>query len=81
MNAMLSSAKLRDLDAKIISAHENGDKQILVENYTQLADEAERIGEINACCYFLTLAYVYALELGLENHEVLACRLRAHGRV
>jgi len=70
-----------DADAEILKAHESGDMESLVKHYTKIADEAELCGDIDACCYFLTLAYVFALDAGHDDHPILQSRLHAHGRI
>ena len=57
------------LDAALIEAHEAGDKRRLVSLYTQAADAAEAKGDIGACCFHLTQAYVFALACGAPEAE------------
>ncbi len=68
------------LDAALIGAHEAGDDPRLVSLYTQAADAAEAEGDIGACCFHLTQAYVFALACGARQAESLHARLMAHGR-
>ena len=68
------------LDAALIEAHEAGDGPRLVSLYTQAADEAEARGDIGACCFHLTQAYVFALACGARQAGALHARLLAHGR-
>jgi hypothetical protein len=68
------------LDAALIEAHEAGDKRRLVSLYTQAADTAEAAGDIDACCFYLTQAYVFALASGARQAGALHARLLAHGR-
>lgn len=65
------------LDADLLAAHARGDGSALVALYTQAADEA---ADINAACFYLTQAYVFALELGLPEVGKLNMRLVAHDR-
>ena len=37
-------------------------------------------GEIDAACFFLTQAYVFALSAGAPQADALRARLQAHGR-
>ncbi len=68
------------LDAALIEAHEAGDDPRLVSLYTQAADAAEAKGDIDACCFHLTQAYVFALACGARQAGSLHARLMAHGR-
>lgn len=68
------------LDAALLAAHASGDYAALVDLYTKAADEAETSGDIDAACFFLTHAYVFALEAGSPVAKVLHARLVAHGR-
>ena len=68
------------LDAALIEAHEAGDGPRLVLLYTQAADSAEAKGDIGACCFHLTQAYVFALASGARQAGALHARLLAHGR-
>ncbi len=68
------------LDAVLIEAHEAGDKPRLVLLYSQAANESEAAGEIDACCFYLTQAYVFALACGARQADSLHARLLAHGR-
>ena len=68
------------LDAALIEAHEAGDGPRLVSLHTQAADAAEAKGDIDACCFHLTQAYVFALACGARQAESLHARLLAYGR-
>ena len=65
------------LDAEVIAAHASNDTTRLVKLYTQAAEET---GDVNAACFFLTHAYVFALELGHPDAITLRARLVKHGR-
>ena len=69
-----------ELDAALIDAHEAGDNRRLVTLYTSAANMAEAAGEIDACCFHLTQAYVFALACGARQAGALHARLLAHGR-
>jgi len=69
-----------ELDAALIDAHEAGDNRRLVKLYTSAANLAESAGEIDACCFHLTQAYVFALACGARQAGSLHARLLAHGR-
>ncbi len=65
------------LNAQLLAAHEAKDSATLIRLYAQAANEA---GDIDAACFFLTHAYVFALEMGHPNTESLRARLVKHGR-
>ncbi len=67
----------RDLDARMIAAHEAGDTGALIRLYTQAANEANAL---DAECFYLTHAYIFALEAGAPEAPILRARLKAHGR-
>jgi hypothetical protein len=69
---------MSDLNDAILDAHARDDGRALVALYTRAADETN---DIDTACFFLTYAYIYALELGLANEVSLYARLDAHGRV
>ncbi len=66
-----------DLDARILSAHDRNDRLALITLYTEAADIAN---DLDATCFFLTYAYIFALETGAAEAESLHARLVAHGR-
>jgi hypothetical protein len=68
------------LDAALLAAHAAGDEPALARLYAQAADAAETAGEVDAACFFLTQAYVFALSCGASRAGALHARLLAHGR-
>ena len=56
------------LDAALIAAHQAEDQPRLVSLYTQAADTSEALGDVDACCFYLTHAYVFALACGARLH-------------
>ena len=68
---------MNDLDTAMIAAHEAADAAALVRLYTQAADHAN---SVDAACFYLTHAYVFALESGAVEAVDLHARLVAHGR-
>lgn len=68
------------LDDALLAAHAAGDEAALVRLYTEAADAAEAAGEIDAACFFLTHAYVFALGCNAPQAGALHARLLAHGR-
>lgn len=68
---------MNDLDARLLAAHEAGDRQALVALYTEAADGAS---DPAAAGFFLTQAYVFALDTGHPAAQHLRARLVADGR-
>lgn len=66
------------LNDAILAAHARDDGRALVAFYAQAADQSR---DVDTACFFLTYAYIYALELGLPDAAALYARLDAHGRV
>ena len=71
---------LAELDRKLLAAHADGDAGALVALYTQAGDAREAAGDIPAACFYLTHAFVFALEAGLAEAEALNRRLFDRGR-
>ena len=59
--------KADNLNQRLIDAHARGEKQALVNLYTQAADMA---GDVDQECFFLTQAYIFALETGDEQRTI-----------
>lgn len=68
---------MNDLNDRILTAHDRGDRAGLVRLYETAADQASRVEETG---FFLTQAYVFALELGHERAAALRERLVSLGR-
>lgn len=68
---------MSDLDAAMICAHAAGDRAALIRLYAQAADGA---ADLDAACFYLTHAYVFALEAAAPEAQALHARLVAHGR-
>lgn len=66
-----------DLDRRLIDAHEHGDGIALALLYREAADSAE---DAPREAFFLTQAWVFALESGLPMAAELKRRLVAMGR-
>ena len=66
------------LDAQLLDAHARGDQTALVTLYARAADEA---ADVDSACFYLTHAYIFALELNHPDQQDLHDRLRGHGRV
>ncbi|MBW4982355.1 hypothetical protein KZZ07_07365 [Mameliella sp. CS4] len=68
---------MKALDDMLLAAHEAGDRPALVGLYAQAA---ETVNDMDAACFYLTHAYVFALELGDRRATALHARLKAEGR-
>lgn len=72
--------RARQLEAALLKAHGDDNRVALIDLYIQAADLSESTGDIDATCFFLTHAYVFALEMGSEEATELNQRLVAYGR-
>lgn len=69
-----------DLDRRLLAAHSAGDDRALVRLYAEAADRNEASGREAAACFYLTHAYVFALQEGSPEAAALHARLKARGR-
>ena len=69
---------MSDLDARLLAAHAADDHRALVTLYTEAADEA---AHDTARGFYLTHAFVFALELHDPRADTLRARLSAMGRI
>jgi hypothetical protein len=69
---------MTSLQDRLLAAHACDDRAALVGLYTEAADAAP---DLDAACFYLTHAYIYALEKGDPAAEQLYCRLKTQGRV
>ena len=67
------------LDEALLAAHVAGDNETLVRLYREAGEAALPRDEIQGC-FYLTHAYVFALEAGLAEAEDLRAVLVARGR-
>ena len=65
------------LDAQLLDAHARHDHPALVILYALAAETAH---DTDAACFYLTHAYIFALELGHPDTAALHAQLAAHGR-
>lgn len=65
------------LHAAIMKAHDQGDHNQLVTLYARAATGTN---DIDAKCFYLTYAYIFALELGHAQTDALRVELAKHGR-
>ena len=68
---------MTDLDAQLLAAHDAGDSAALITLYQRAADQA---ATIDAACFYLTHAYVFALEAHHPDVHAIRTRLVAEGR-
>ena len=68
------------LETALLEAHERKDLAALVTLYTAAGDEAEARSDIDAACFYLTHAFVFALEIGAAEAPTLNKRLADRGR-
>lgn len=68
------------VDRALLDAHARKDGPALVRLYTEAADGFEADGDIDAACFFLTHAFVFALEAGVPEVQALNRRLAERGR-
>ncbi len=68
---------MNDLHNQMLVAHAHDDKTALIGLYTRAAEQAN---SLDAACFFLTHAYVFALEAGAAAAADLHARLVCHGR-
>ena len=68
---------MTSLNDQLLAAHARHDTCALVSLYAQAAEGVER----DAACFFLTHAYIYALDCGDARADALFARLKAEGRV
>jgi hypothetical protein len=66
-----------DLDRRLLDAHAADDRRALVALYAEAADSAN---DLDAACFYLTHAYVFALETGHPRARHLHKALGRHGR-
>ncbi len=68
------------LEDDLLAAHAANDLPRLIAGYTQAADMAEAGGDVDRACFFLTYAWIFALDVGDARADALKARLVAHGR-
>ncbi len=68
------------LERRLLAAHARKDSRALIALYTEAADLREAEGDIDAACFYLTHAFVYALETGSSEARRLQMRLWRYRR-
>ncbi|RVT85660.1 hypothetical protein DXV76_07875 [Rhodobacteraceae bacterium CCMM004] len=74
------SADDRSLDRALCAAHARADAGALIRLYDAAAQRRLADGRLDAACFYLTHAYVHALEAGSDQASAFRARLRDHGR-
>lgn len=77
----MAQMTLSMLDTAIINAHESGDRSGIMALYHEAALRFEEDGLVDGAAFFLTQAYVFALEAGDSLATDIAAKLRAMGRL
>lgn len=65
------------LDDALLAAHAAGDKVKLFELYKEAAENA---GSVNEKCFFLTQAFIFALDVGDPRSAAIKKELVRYGR-
>lgn len=71
---------LNKLDQQLLQSHAKQDVPALIQLYQQAAEVAEVRQDYDAACFYLTHAFVYALEHGAPEAEELNRKLYERGR-
>jgi hypothetical protein len=71
---------LEKLNADLLAAHARDDKPALVRLYHTAGDHLLSLGDIDAGCFYLTHAYIFALDCGDKFAAEIHQTLVAHGR-
>ncbi len=69
-----------DLDTALLAAHAANDASELIRLYTMAGDRSEQRQDVDAACFYLTHAFVFALEAGTPEARDLNKRLADQGR-
>ena len=68
------------LQSRLLAAHKAGDMAALVTLHTEAGENCATEGNIDAAAFYLTHAYIYALDLGDARAGALHARLVSWGR-
>ncbi len=69
---------MADLDTRLLAAHGAGDGAALVRLYTEAADST---ADPDAAAFYLTHAWIWALDTGAPEADRLRARLASADRV
>ncbi len=70
-----------ELDAQLLDAHAGKNAAKIAYHYGLAADQAEIEEDIDRACFFLTHAWIFALEAGDPAADQYRSRLAVYGRV
>ena len=76
----LPKKQWEEIEKKMLKAHEEYNQKELVRLYTKAGEMKQKENDENAEAFFLTHAYVFALESGSENAKEICKRLVKLGR-
>lgn len=68
------------LEHRLLAAHARNDFEALTALYEEAANQREEQGDVDAACFYLTHAFVFALESGSARADALQWRLWKLGR-
>ncbi|AXT29003.1 hypothetical protein D1823_20085 (plasmid) [Ruegeria sp. AD91A] len=71
---------LQELDDQLLQAHADSDLPALIRLYHEAASQAEQRRDHDAACFYLTHAFVFALEYGSPEADELNRKLYERGR-
>ncbi|WP_370232116.1 hypothetical protein [Cognatishimia sp.] len=71
---------LKELDKQLLQAHADYDVPALIRLYHEAATLAEQRQDHEASCFYLTHAFVFALEEGAPEADELNLKLFERGR-
>lgn len=71
---------LNELDTHLLQAHSDHDVPALIRLYALAADQADQRQDHDAACFYLTHAFVFALEDGAPEADELNRQLYERGR-
>lgn len=77
----MTEAELAALDEQILEAHARQDIDLLHTLYHRASRHHASLGADQAAGFFLTQAYVFALDSGNPDAESIACELRRTHRL
>lgn len=69
-----------DLDTRLLAAHAEEDGTALIALYAEAAEAARANGDTGRAAFYLTHAWIFALEAGDPRAREYHCRLVAAGR-
>ena len=70
-----------EIGARLLEAHAEGNLVDIAHHYARASDQAEEQGDVDRACFFLTHAWIFALEAGDPIADEHRSRLARYGRV